>query len=154
MAKKRKAFVPPALPDGFYWYRNLINLRGGGHVDRWKMAQIVGGLVQRPGTESVIDVACPYLRDALWVRAEPPAMDARDTTAIRPATARRAGNRAGRVENDCGAEPGDRVRIVAQGIVDAFLETHESVGAHYRSRPDQKAELVAQIERLIARVQQ
>lgn len=151
MAMKRRAFEPPALPDGFYWYRPFINLRGGGHVDEWKLAQIVGGKVQRPGTELVIDVACPYLRNALWVRAEPPGADAGET-AILLATARRPASRTKRVEDDGGAGASERVRIVAQGIVDAFLETHESVGAHYRIRPDQKAELVGQIERLIERV--
>ncbi len=151
MVSKREVIDPPALPDGFYWYRPFINLRGGGHVSEWKLARVVGGKVWRVGTESVIDAGCPYLRDALWVRAEPPALDAKEATAIRRAALRRPGKWAGRAEHD-EAGSSDRVRIVAQGIVEAFLETHESVGAHYRSRPDQKAELVAQIARLIERV--
>ena len=152
MAKKRRAVEPPALDDGYYWYRNFVNLDGGGHVGEWKLARIVRGRVQRVGSAAVIDRGCPYLRDALWVRAEPPATDMGDTTAICHATARRPANRAGQVEHDGGGGPGERVRIVAQGIVDAFLETHDSVGAHYRSRPDQKEELIAQIARLIERV--
>ena len=52
------------------------------------------------------------------------------------------------MEHDGVAEPGERVRIVAQGIVEAFLKTHESVNAHCRTRLDRKAELVAQIERV------
>ena len=99
----------------------------------------------------MIDAACPYLRDALWVKAEPPALDAGEATAIRPATARRAGKRAGRVVDD-EAGSSERVRVVAQGIVEAFLGTHEQVVAHYRSRPDQEEELIAQIARLIERV--
>ena len=107
--------------------------------------------VWRVGSEAEWEQGCDYLRNALWVRAEPPALDAEEATAIRPAALRRPGKRAGRAEHD-EAGSSDRVRIVAQGIVEAFLETHESVGAHYRSRPDHKAELVAQIARLIERV--
>jgi len=37
--------------------------------------------------------------------------------------------------------------------VDAFLKTHESDGSHSRTRRDEKAEMVAQIEWLIERGQ-
>ena len=43
---------------------------------------------------------------------------------------------------------------VALGIVDAFTETHDSVGAYYARQPEKKEELVAQIVRLIERVRE
>ena len=76
-----------------------------------------------------------------------------DTSALCHSTTRRVANRAGQEEHGGVARPGERVRIVAQGIVDAFLKTHESDGSHSRTRRDEKAEMVAQIEWLIERGQ-
>lgn len=120
------------LPDGFYWFRNFINLRGGGHVRRWKLAQVVGGRVRVVGSASELDQGCPYLRNALWVRAEPPADDRGVTVA--------------------GAA--DRVRLVAGEIVDVFVGLSETTAAYYARHPLHREELVARIARLITTVRE
>ena len=83
MGKKRRAVEPTSLEDGYYWFRNYINLRGGGHADEWQLARIVVGRVQRFGSAGIIDPDCPYLRRALWVRIEPPDAEIPSPTAIR-----------------------------------------------------------------------
>lgn len=134
MDKERVQAEPPALDDGYYWFRNWINLRGGGHVGVWKMACVVGGKVQRFGSEALLDQTCPYLRHALWVRAEPPDTDAK---AIQLATEGRS--RAGF----------ERVWAAAEEIVDALLDVSPAAVAFYRDRPVMKADLVAEVVRVI-----
>ena len=145
MAKKRRAVEPPALDDGYYWYRNFVNLDGGGHVGEWKLARIISGLVQRPGTESVIDVACPYLRHALWVRAEPPATDAGDTTAITAVRQATRGDRAVATPDE------DKVRRVAAEVVDVFVGLSDAMAAYYARRPDHRDDLVAVVARIMSK---
>ncbi|MBY0457103.1 MAG: hypothetical protein K2V38_07190 [Gemmataceae bacterium] len=118
-----------ALPDGVYWFRNYVNLRGGGHVRRWKIAQVVGGRVRLAGSASELDQGCPYLRRALWVRAEPPAAD-RGTTVEAAA---------------------ERVRLVAEGIVDVFVTLSDATAAYYARHPHHRHELVDRIAGLIGR---
>lgn len=95
MGKKRNTNEPEGLPDGYYWFKNFVNLRGGGHVRRWKLAQVVGGRVRVVGSASELDQGCPYLRHALWVRAEPP--DAASTAVSVPAERRQAGTHGGAI---------------------------------------------------------
>ena len=151
MTKRRKAIESPALPDGYYWFRNFINLRGGGHVDVWKMARVVGGLVWRVGSEAEWQQDCDYLRDAVWVRIDPPHVDAGDA-ATPTGTAVRPSHRVARASRDDEDRLAQRIRVVADGIVDAFTETHGSTAAYYARQPEKMEELVAQIARLIGRV--
>jgi len=127
---KRNTNEPEGLPDGYYWLKNFVNLRGGGHVRRWKLAEIVGGRVRVVGRASEPDQGCPYLRNAIWVRAEPPAADRGVTVA--------------------GAA--DRVRLVAGEIVDLFVGLSETTAAYYARHPHHREELVARIAGLIDRV--
>src|SRR5581483_4066620 len=85
----------PDLPDGYYWLKNFINLRGGGHVGEWRLARVVGGRVQVLGPDAEFDLDCPYLEHARWVMIDPPDGD----TAVRPATERTRRTR--------GSEPAD-----------------------------------------------
>ena len=140
MEEKRVPAEPMALEDGYYWFRNWINLRGGGHVDEWKLARIIGGKVQQPGSEATLDLGCPYLRHALWVRAEPPGADAE---AIRLATE-------GRPRREGRSRAGfERVWAAAEEIVDALLDVSPAAVAFYRDRPVMKADLVAEVVRII-----
>ena len=45
-----------------------------------------------------------------------------------------------------------RTLTVAEGVVDAFTQTHDSTAAYYARQPEKREELVAQIARLIGRV--
>lgn len=130
VGKKRNTNEPEALPDGCYWLKNFVNLRGGGHVRRWKLAQVVGGRVRVVGSSSELDQGCPYLRNALWVRAEPPTDDRGVTVAV----------------------AADRVRLVAVEIVDAFLRLSDATAVYYARHPHHRAELVAHIAGLIERL--
>ena len=151
MARKRKAVEPPALPDGNYWFRNFVNLRGGGHVDVWKMAQVVAGKVRRIGSEAEWGQGCDYLRNAVWVRIDPPHVEAGDA-ATPTGTAVRRGNRVARAGGDDDHRVRQRILTVAEGVVDAFTQTHDSTAAYYARQPEKREELVAQIARLIGRV--
>ncbi len=151
MEKERVPVEPPALEDGYYWFRNWINLRGGGHVDRWKLARVTGGRVQRLGSEALIDQDCPYLRHALWVRIEPPHTDANAVCLLTDGRRRKRGHVL--MTQDDNRAASERVRKVAEGIVDAFVAMHDSTVGYYARHPDHKEELVARVARLIERVQ-
>lgn len=151
MNKKRVPVESPALEDGFYWFQNFINLDGGGHVDEWKLARINRGRVQRFGSEAVIDLGCPYLRHARWVKIEPPDTEAAPVTAIRHGVKGRSGRGLGRTG---GSSSPERVRLVAEEIVSAFVAMHDSTAGYYARHPVHKEELIAQIARLIERVRE
>ena len=152
MARKRKAVESPALPDGHYWFKNFINLRGGGHVDVWKMARVVGGKVWRVGSGAEWEQDCGYLRNAVWVRIDPPHAEGGDSGATSLATQVRPCHRIARASRDDEDRLTQRIRIVAEGVVDAFIETHDSTAVYYARQPEKREELVAQIARLIGRV--
>lgn len=118
------------LLDGFYWLRNFVNLRGGGHVRRWKIAEVIGGRVRVVGSASELDQGCPYLRHALWVRAEPPAEDRGVNVAARA----------------------DRTRLVAGEIVDVLVGLSDATTAYYARHPHDRDDLVAVVTRLISKV--
>ncbi len=141
---------PPALEDGYYWFRNWINLRSGGHVDVWKLARVVGGRVQRFGSEALIDQDCPYLRHSMWVRIETPDTDANAVCLLTDGRRRNRGSAPVAPDGDRAAS--ERVRKVAEGIVDAFLAMQDSTAGYYARRPDHKEELVARVTGLIASV--
>ncbi len=154
MAKRRKAFESPALPDGYYWFRNFINLRVGGHVSEWKFARVVGGKVWRVGSGAEWEQDCGYSRDAVWVRIDPPHVEGGDSGATSLGTRVRPSHRVARASRDGEDRLTQRIRIVAEGVVDAFTQTHDSTAAYYARRPEERSELVAQIERLIERVRE
>ena len=154
MGKKRRTAEQEVLPDGHYWFRNYINLDGGGHVDEWQMAEIAVGKVRLIGMTAEWEQNCEYLRNALWVRVEPPHVEVGDSGAVRVETGVRPNRRAARDNRDNEHWLGERVRFVAEGIVDAFIETHDSTIVYYARYPEKRKELVAQIARLIRKVQE
>lgn len=152
METRRLTVEPPALEDGYYFYRNWINLRGGGHVDEWKLARVIGGRVQRLGSEALIDHDCQYLRHSMWVRIEPPHTDANAVCLL--TAGRRQNHGSALVAQDANRAAAERVRKVAEGIVDAFVAMHDSTVGYYARNPHHKEELVARITRLIEGVRQ
>jgi hypothetical protein len=154
VGRKRRIREQAVLPDGYYWFKSFINLDGGGHVDEWKLAQIVVGKFRRIGSTAEWEQGCDYLRNALWVRLDPPPSEAGDTTAIRTATELRRDARVGRASRDDDYRARQRALIVAEGVVAAFTELHDSTAAYYARRPEQRAELVGEIARLIGRVRE
>ena len=154
VGKKRRAVEREVLPDGHYWYRNVIDLPGGGYVDAWKMAEIVGGKFRQIGVTAEWEQDCDFLRNALWVRVEPPPVEGSDSGAVRVETGVRPSRRAARDNRDDEHRLRERVRFVAEGIVDAFIESHDSTIVYYARKPEKRTELVAQIARLIMKVRE
>ena len=142
------------LPDGYYWFKDFLNLPGGGYGREWKLAQIAGGKFRQVGVAAEWQQDCDYLRDALWVKLVPPQPEAGDTTAIRTASELRRDERARRAAREEVYRTRQRVRFVAEGIVEAFIETHDSTVLHYARNPEKRTELVAQIARLIRKVRE
>ena len=149
---RRRAVEPPALPDGYYWYRPFVNLTGGGHVDAWKLAQAEAGRVRLIGSGAERDQDCEYLRDALWVRIDPPRVEGGDTAVTPTEAGVRPGRRAARDDRDGEHRLRQRTLVLAEGIVDAFTETHDSTIVYYARHPEKRTELVARIARLIRQV--
>lgn len=154
MGKKGRAAGQAVLPDGHYWFRNFLDLRGGGHVDEWRMAEVVGGKVRQVGVTAEWEQDCDYLRHAVWVRVEPPQVEGGDSGVVCVDTGVRPSRRAARDNRDDEHRLEERVRFVAEGIVDAFIETHDSAIVYYARHPEKRSELVAQIARLITKVRE
>lgn len=154
MGRKRRSVDPGRLPDGHYWFRNFLDLRGGGHVDEWRMAEVVGGKVRQIGVAAEWEQDCEYLRHAIWVRAEPPPVEGSDSGAVRVDTGVRRGNRIARANGDDERRLTQRILVLAEGIVDAFVETHDSTAVYYDRHPEKRTELVAQIARLITKLRE
>lgn len=154
VGKRRRAAEPGGLDDGHYWFRNFIDLPGGGHVGEWKMAEIVGGKVRQIGATAEWEQECEYLRHATWVRAEPPQVEGGDGGAVCMDTGVRRGNHIARANRDDERRLEERVRFVAEGVVDAFIETHDSTTVYYARQPEKRSELVVQIARLITKVRE
>ena len=154
MGRKRKSAERTVLPDGHYWYKDFLNLPGGGHGEEWKLAQIVGGKFRQIGLNAEWEQDCGYLRNALWVRIDPPPSQAGDTAAICTGGKIRRDDRVARVSRDDEPRLRERTLIVAEGIVEAFSETHDTTAVYYARHPEKRKELVAQITRLIGRVRE
>ncbi len=154
VGEKRRAAERAVLPDGYYWYRNFINLDGGGHVDEWKMARIVGGKFRQIGVTAEWEQDCEYLWNALWVRVEPPHVEGGDSRDVQVATGVRPSRRAAPDNCDDEQRLRQRILILAEGIVEAFIETHDSTIVYYARIPEKRTELVAQIARLIRKVRE
>ena len=154
MGRKRRAVERTVLPDGHYWYKDFLNLPGGGYGRDWKLAEIVGGRFRQIGLNAVWDQDCDYLRNALWVRIDPPQSEAGDTAAIRTGGKIRPTYRLARASRDDEHRLRERCRIVAEGIVESFTETHDSTAVYYARHPEKRKELIGQIARLIGRVRE
>jgi len=154
VGKKRRAVERTVLPDGHYWYKDFLNLPGGGYSRDWKLAEIIDGKFRQIGVKADWEQDCDYLLNALWVRIDPPPSEAGETTAIRKATEVRRGHRVARASRDDEHRLRERTLIVAEGVVEAFTETHDSTVVYYARHPEKRKELVAQIARLIGRVRE
>ena len=154
VGKKRRAVEPIRLEDGHYWYKDFLNLPGGGYSRDWKLAEIIDGKFRQIGVKAEWEQDCDYLLNALWVRIDPPPPEAGETTAVRTGGKIRRDDRVARVSRDDEPRLRERTLIVAEGIVEAFSETHDSTAVYYARHPEKRKELVAQIARLIGRVQE
>ena len=154
MGKKRWATEHVVLPDGCYWYHPFVDKCDGWHLVEWRLAEIVGGKFRQIGVSAVWELDCDYLRKALWLRIEPPSQDAGASEGIGSVAVARQGHRVPTGNRDDEQRLRERIAIVAEGIVDAFIEMHDSTIVYYARHPGQRNKLVAQISRLIGRVRE
>ncbi len=152
MRKKRQpSHRPPALADGWWWYRNFIPLRGGAHNYEWRIARVEGGKVKPFGMTAFLEPDHRYLRHALWHGPiEPPPLDppaeaalALDRTGRRPKQAEERGD-----GSNEGPES-EKLLAVARRITTAFVETSGDLRAVYAEAPDKLEEVIQQVATLI-----
>lgn len=133
MTRTRTAAGPPPRPGGWYFVRPSGPVPG--RTDhRWTVVRVTRGGVRPHGTSRWYAPTAPFLRDAEWVRINPPGDGS--TTAV----GRRRPTR---------AAAGPCVQEVAAGIVDAFVAPHRATAAYYDRHPAAREELVALVARLI-----
>lgn len=107
------------------------------------------GRVQVLGPDAELDLECQYLEHARWVRIDPPDANA---TAVSVTPDRRRPVDPGLTDAGCDRAVSRRVRVLAEGIVDAFLAVHESAARYYDRHPGHREELIDRIARLIEHV--
>ena len=88
------------------------------------------------------------------MRIDPPHVEGGDSGAISLGTQVRPSQRVARASREEEDRLTQRIRIVTQGIVEAFTETHDSTAVYYARHPEERKELVARIARLIGRVRE
>jgi hypothetical protein len=147
--KRRKKIEEPERPDGWYWCRLWVNLRHGAYNHSWLPARILNGRVQLFGSSTLKPADAPVLENALWSGPiQPPPLEEPPRIALA-----RAGNRPKRNtrQDDAASDPrvAAKAKAVAEGIVDAFVSTVDSLEAYYGRQEDHRAELVQKIANLL-----
>lgn len=133
----------PAPPDGWWWVR-LSPATPRGSDRQWTVCRVLDGAVRPHGSVAWYSPTAPWLRDAEWVPAEPPAGCGPPATAITRSRGAVRGVRAV-------AADAERVRRVAAEIVDVFVNLSDATAAYYARHPDDRDELVAVVTRLLLR---
>jgi hypothetical protein len=81
--KSPKMAGRPDVPDGWWWVRYFVPLRGGHWHYEWLPARVEGGRVQLWGSSCTIPLTAPVLWNALWHGPiEPPPLDDPPRTAL------------------------------------------------------------------------
>jgi hypothetical protein len=151
MKKKRQQMAGrPDVPDGWWWVRYFVPLRGGHWHYEWLPARVEGGRVQLWGSDCTIRLTAPVLWNAAWVGPiDPPPLDDLPTTAL---ALERSGNR--RSREDRGQEEVDlteeerqamKICLLAGDIVEVLFD----VGKEVRQGKVRLAELVDRVEELL-----
>ena len=93
MRKKPRPPEPPALADGWYWFKNFIFLKSGGYNHEWRIARVEGGKIMPLGFKP-LDPTDRYFRHALWHGPiEPPPHPATVPASTRRIVRRSSGRR-------------------------------------------------------------
>ena len=140
----------PDVPDGWWWVRYHIPLRGGHWHYEWLPARVEHGRVQVFGSRCTIPLSAPVLWNAAWHGPiDTPPLDDPPRTAL---ALEHGGNRRGR--EDRGREEVDftdaerqamKIRLLAGDIVELLFEA----GREVRQGNVRLAELVDRVEELL-----
>ena len=153
MSRKRPAqpAPPPPGPPGYYWWRYRCKLSEG--YGEWQVVRWDGERVQVFHSSHPWKLTCLFFQGGLWGPRILPPGEGDTRTALALA---RAGNRQNRKERQ--ADPSDtgnadtmarKVRVVAEGIVDAFVQGSHGLRAVYAGHPEWQAELVERVAGLL-----
>lgn len=149
--KRRQHFEQPARPDGWYWVRYFVPLRGGHFHYEWLPARVEHGRVQLWGSRCTIPLSAPILENAMWRGpVEPPPLDEPHCTAL---ALQQGGNRQNRnnQRQEAAADFTDEewhaiaMRRTAADIAELLFEA----GTEVRQGKIRLAELVDRVEELL-----
>lgn len=148
--KKRQQMVGRSdVPDGWWWVRYFVPLRGGHFHYEWLPARVEGGRVQLWGSNGSIPLTAPVLYNAMWSGPiEPPLDDPpRTALALEHGGNRRGGEVRGQEEVDFtdAERHAMKIRLLAADIVETLFE----VGKEVRQGKIRLAELVDRVEELL-----
>lgn len=153
MNKKPRQVVQPARPDGWYWIRLFVPLRGGHYHHSWEIARVEGGRVQLWESDCTIPITAPVLMNARWSGPIDPPLDEPPRTVL---ALEKAGNRQKR-KNQRQEAPTSftdaekvavKIRFLAAELVDVFVKTPDLRGLFLR-HPEWRKEVVDRLAGLL-----
>lgn len=155
MTRRRRKAERPIMVDGWFWVRLFIPLRRGHYNYEWSVVRMVGGKVQLFGSGEPIPFDAPVLNNALWRGPlSPPSLDesgvVQSLEKVERSHIRKMWHSEG-AAIQCESEPGPMARAVADGIVEAFIQTVEPLKRYYREHVNERIELVEKIAGLVQR---
>jgi hypothetical protein len=153
MTKKKRPEATTSAGE-FRWFRNWIALKEGGHHHEWRIARLLlNGQVEVYGPVLTLDADNRYLDRVIWgpTIIPPPAEEAASSVSLVPSRNRQKRRNpqsaSSHAEEIIGA--GSKALTVAQGIVDAFVETVPVLDAYYGQRAGDRDALIRRLARLI-----
>jgi hypothetical protein len=137
------------LHDGWYWLRLFVPLRGGYSRHEWLPARVEGDKVRLFGSARSIPLSASVLDHALWHGPiDPPVVEP-----MRTGLALERGRYRKKRRADAAGDPRftAKVQLLANGIVQAFVQTSDDLRVMYKEQPKKLAELVDRVRGLLER---
>jgi hypothetical protein len=151
MKKKRHQMAGRSdIPEGWWWVRLFVALRGGHWHFEWLPVHVEHSRVQLWGSSTTIPLTAPVLWNALWVGPiEPPPLDNPPRTALALRESRTPQNRQNRSQEEADFTDAERhamrIRMLAGDITELLFEA----GKEVRQGKIRLAELVDRVEGLL-----
>jgi hypothetical protein len=138
------------IPEGWWWTRIFIPLRGGHYHYEWLPAFVQQSRVQLWGSSTTIPLTAPVLWNALWSGPiEPPPLDDPPRTALALERGRNRQNRQHRSQEGVDLTDEERramrIRLLAGDITELLFEA----GKEVREGKIRLGELVDRVEGLL-----
>lgn len=139
------------IPEGWWWVRYFVPLRGGHFHCEWLPARVEHGRVQLWGSSSTIPLTAPVLWNALWQGPidPPPPLDDPPSTALALQEGGNRQNRNNRSQTGVDLTEEEsrtiRIRLLAGDITELLFEA----GKEVRQGKIRLAELVDRVEGLL-----
>jgi hypothetical protein len=138
------------IPEGWWWVRYFVPLRGGHFHYEWLPARVEHGRVQLWGSDCTIPQTATVLHNALWQGpVEPPLLDDLPRTALAVREGRIPQNRQNRSREEVDFTDAEqhaiRIRLLAGDITELLFEA----GREVQQGKIRLGELVARVEGLL-----